>query len=383
MTYTPWSTQLQDRDDNILIVSAAYDFTGELMDSNPDEFNPRLPGNVPPSWFYKVIETFGNEIDGSRVGPPARLGEYLVQEVLGGDDPIDAADCVWSHTAVGDQGHGYWNASGVSPSGPATPPVCVPLPGNGSSATDSGPSRQPSYSFGYSPGSLPVVAGSMAGEEHLVARGAWFLPVRDNLPPYGVLNPDTDIDFIAAGLPADYIGSVTIEYEDEFCELVQVDAAGDRIDQGDTDTFETGFHINTEVLPAYGGGEWTPHWSIGVLSDEPLFTYGGGASTWNPVAGVAGWDDCHDWPTDDPDATIGMALALDGSPDVDTAAAGDVDLAFRFVLRAPRFRLIYDGASSTPRRFIARGDHLACGAERWAPRPKSIQRGRRFNGAVW
>lgn len=371
-TYTDWSTQLKDME-NRLHISCPVDgppdntrFTGELMDLNAPAFTPNTPYVVDTGdWYHTVIEADGVA---GHLGPPVRFADYTAQQVAAGDDPGlgTGPDCVWGHTGIGGGGFQYWNGDPDNNGFWTGSASCRILPTLYSPADVGGPGALPSYSFDKTSGSF----GSkiLSGEERKVARGAWFLPVRDNLPPWGVLgSPPSLIDYAAAGVPDDYTGTVYIEFEDQYADLEQIDAAADRQDRSETDDFDTTFHLNvdTEILPTYSDGAWVNHWSIGRLGVELIpppptrkmrfSSDGSGTVSWNWISAITDWDDCRSWPDDDPDVILGMELDYGDIPVVDTSAAGHADIAFRFTLHAPRFRLVWYPDEDPVTRQLSRG----------------------------
>lgn len=127
---------------------------------------------------------------------------------------------------------------------------------------------------------------------------------------------------------------------------------------------------------------------------------GGGGSPNTETADIDDtWWDAHAWTvtnpvTDYPTRGFPIAGGYDWTfiPNADTTAVGandagsmssDAEVWFEADWTPPRhrFRYFLSGAMP-PRRFRGRPDHLAGGAQRWAPHPKSIQAGRRWGGAV-
>lgn len=337
--YTPWSSDFRDRTDNELIISAPSGFSGELMDLNP-EFDTI---DNTHDFFYEVVESTGT---GGRVdlGPPKRVGSYLIQEHLGGPDidanPAPAATCAWNHAHIGHEGSDLvWSGA------------CETLPATLSNAEDESPGLQPFYRLRYAASSGLIIAASVEATVRHVARGAWFLPVRDNLFPYGVL-PLGDIH-VADYLPEGYVGPYSIEWEDPYVDLVGVYVTADRTDRSTGDDVETIFHVNLDGdrIPGYGSGTWDRHWKTGLLGVEIApppptrkvrFTGGDtGAASWHHLDAIIDWTDCASYPDDNPDAIIGMELDLPTEPALNTSATGNADVAFKFVLRASRFRVRY------------------------------------------
>lgn len=153
------------------------------------------------------------------------------------------------------------------------------------------------------------------------------------------------------------------------------------------------------------------HLRMTVLLDDPTGFVGTGEVFLNTAADgdssteFAGFSDGavsgfgFNVPTAALSGTVDLAVPLNLTPwaptsfaDVTAALAAGAYFDFNAWtweegVSEPTFRVFeawleYLPAGIPPRRFIARGDDLAGGAGRFAPRPKSVQRGSRFYGAV-
>ena len=391
--YSPWITL----PDNYLIVSSDG---GPLQAENP------APWSSWQFWMRRVIrrDTSTN----------ARLAHWDATEVLGGDDPNGAQECVWAHTQNGEFGPGQlWNGGG----GPAdtSPGICLALgvtpPDNGFAAGaiyNQDPAGPPTGEEGGPP---PGVARVQEADIYTVARALYWLPVRDNMPPGGTGSPPSAEE---AGYP-DAIGGEWEGGDSATPKLLKVefttDNFGTRYTAGEiTDNQSIAVALHTSVRP----GSFAVHpdddtfgtyaqWPIGQVKDvagigETLIYdhWTGGDPTWHDipdqVAGDTGWDNSNDYSSEGPGQDEMAVLAawtpfISGTP-VDGGGGNEqCDIALRFKLRPKRWRFILGYGTAAvpyPRRLIQRPvDGLASGGQMTYRATGTTQRSNRTIGASW
>jgi hypothetical protein len=340
LTASPWIDDLTEapEEDNILIVS-----NGDIIDDNP---NPGFSTLFMPEWTFDVIR-----------GGQSRTGNYRLMEMLGGSPITSAMGCAFSHAVNGEQAVVAWNATGEPPD--PTPAMCLPLEGAGADAEVGGTLSSTHVELNFQDNSgIPFTASYMeailAGPSH----GIWYLPVRDNLNPWGTLFGsilDT-LDPEAHGYPAD----ADVEWETPYVELVRVE-----LTDGDPLTSSSAPFTNRWVLhdpvvaPTWEDGYTTP-WKLGIVGTSPmvdppperpflLFDYADGDPEWHELPNSEGWDG-HDWNEDYADLEPADSDSLIIAWPTDTPSSTDFNetrlarIAVKFVLRAPRFRFIYEGS---------------------------------------
>lgn len=378
-TASAWNDSLQNDPDNILIITP-----GALVDANP---NPGFSSSFMPEWTEDVIRR------GQR-----RRGDYYAQQTLDVPqvyDPIDAFSCVMSHADFGEDDHQLWNTSTTDP-GDNGPPNCRILPTLPALADASTETVLTGYSLDYSPG------GMISATAEAVVSGPswflWFLPVRDNIQPWGTLfgfslSPE---DY---GYPADAV----LEWEggDGPADLLGIELAdADPLDTGAA-PFKHQWALNTRWAPRWEAG-YSTEWWLGPISDAPtlpianrphmLWDYEDGGppdGDWQPVEDSAGWDG-HDWTEDyetvvdeAPTETDGVVVAW---PYTQSIVEFDDErlarIAVKFLLQAKRFRFVYPGGPIPPRRIRQRSDGATHGARSANRSRNTRQGGNRTVGAI-
>lgn len=339
---TPWISTLRDQENKLIITE------GDLITENPPAYD--TPGVH--LWFNDLIKT---------IGPPGRLGDFLIQEVAFGTDidadPSAAALCAWSHAAFGDDDNQLWNTSGTD-SADTGPPVCFPLVDG---FADPALNNPPSYSLQYHP-QIGGTTASVDAEAGMQARGLWLQHARDHLLEAGVLSASLDPE--ADGVPAEFAGDAEIEYEGPL-ELIKVEVTGDIIGRPSEGTEPNGvtFFLNDFISPGYTPGSgWASSWrkgAPGTWNDDPahphrMFDYDDGDPVWTELDEFTGWDDLNDYTGDEPpDTLVGicMSIVVTGMPDIDTSAGNFSDIAVRLTFRSPRYRWLYNGPTTVVRQW--------------------------------
>jgi hypothetical protein len=376
---SPWFDDLQDAADNHLIVTH-----GDRRLDNP---NPAYEGpeNSRPEWMENVIR-----------GGQARSGDYLAQEVLGGDDVYGAIGCVIAHASVGHEGGQSWNESGGGAD--PTPPVCVDVP-TGGDAEPHGSTGSTSFAVDNDP-SFGLISGTSSASFGGPSWGIWYLPVRDNLPPYGVLTEVSEASPTAQGYPSD----AEVIWEADYPDLLGIELAdGDPVPTS-TD-YSNLWALHDPVAPVWSDGSTGP-WHMGPVGIPPteedpnrpylLFVYTSDEfeetdGEWHELPNSEGWDG-HEWteaydfePGEAPDSSDGMIVAW---PTGTATAVGygesiaqsrPARIAVKFILKAQRFRFRYipdATASPAPRRVIGRPHP----ARVWGD--NTVQNGRRVIGGI-
>jgi hypothetical protein len=359
LTASPWLDDLQDDPDNYVIVT-----DGDLRLENPNpEFNEHPL--VRPVWMNDVVR-----------GGQARTGDYRAQEEIDLDPPILSAEgCVRQHAYAANQGAITWSSL-----------TCPTVPID-TTADTQGPTTSTGWSLEHEP-SVGLVSGHVYGTSAGPSYALWYLPVRDNLPPWGALDitPPNPVDY---GYPADAV----LEWEDEIPDLLGVELA-----DGDPATSGSSDYPNKWVLNSNRGPEWvdgfTTEWLIGAVDapnpgtdDRPWmsFDYEDGDVGWNEVPGSdAGWREAwtEEYGTFAPTADS-VVVAWPGTL---PAGFGDWDrlarIAVKFVLRARRFRFLYEGGTVPPRRISRRLDGATHGAARSLGGRNTVQSGNRVLGTI-
>jgi hypothetical protein len=376
LTTSPWYNTLQDDPDNYLIVT---DGDLRLANPNPDYAGVGAPINSRPEWMNLIVNS-----------SQGREGEYRAVETVLGSDVHGAASCVISHAEVGDEDVQNWNTLTTGTDNGA--PTCRTIPTG--AAETAGAKATTGISLDYTPGA-PFDAPTLTAAYHGPSYGLLFLPVRDNLPPWGalvdpVLNPE---DY---GYPAD----ATLQWEDPTPDLLGVELAdGDPIPTGTADI------TNQWVLNSAKGPVWqfgfSGNWLMGDIDTpgpvEPYlaFTYGDGNDDpedveWHEVPDAEGWDG-HDWHEDH--TPVVEATGADGVVVAWPASGGvlnegddfqrDARIAVKFVLQARRFRFVYEGTNVVPpRRIDGRSDGATHGARRALGGNNTVQSGNRVLGTI-
>jgi hypothetical protein len=336
-----WFDDLQDDPDNYIIVT---DGDVRLNNPNPDYAGVGAPINSRPEWMDLIINS-----------SQGREGEYRAVETLGGSDVHGAASCVISHAEVGDEDVQNWNTLTTGTDTGA--PVCRTIPTG--AAETAGAKATTGISLDYTPGA-PFDAPTLTAAYHGPSYGLLYLPVRDNLPPWGAL-ADPVLDPEAYGYPADAV----LQWEDPTPDLLGVELAdGDPIPTGTADI------TNQWVLNSAKGPVWefgfSGNWVMGDI-DTPgpvdpylAFTYTDGNDDpedveWHEVPDTEGWGVWHEdhTPTVDASGADAVVVAWPASGAVLNEGDDfqrDARIAVKFVLRARRFRFVYPGGETPPRR---------------------------------
>lgn len=356
---TGWFNDLQDAEDNILIVS-----DGALVDENP---NPGFSSAFMPAWAEDVIR------DGQ-----ARSATYTITEVLGGDELDSVAmDCAIAHANNGDNGNQVWNGTG---SGTDTGEgVCRPL---FIGEAEEGASRTSTrFQRDDRPGDPDILlAGQVEAEMNGPSYGLWYLPVRDNLNPWGTLFGEAldVLDPTTHGLPANSV----VEWEGPHVELVRIELAdADPVSEGEVELLNLSnqWAVNSNIGPTWEVGFTTP-WQRGefpgVLYDL-RWDYHDGDTVWAELPDSEGWDG-HDWVEEyEGDADVPLAAddvvicwPLRGALSTSDTWTRNARIAVKFVLRAPRFRFLYEG-SPVVRQYPRDDTRGVSSAPRLWPRSKS------------
>lgn len=375
MPVSPWFDDLQDDPNHYLLVS-----DGGTLDTYA------LLGLTRPTWINDVIRPGG-----------ARQGDYVAFQVIDGEDVLNARDCVVAHADAGDEDSQSWNTltTGTEPD----PGVCRAIPTLGTadihtSTTSTG------IRVGNNP-TIGLVAGSTFAELSGPSYALWFLPVRDNLDPWGLLNQPSPVDY---GYPEDAV----VEYEDTTVGLTAIYLA-----DGDPVATTTAEHASRWVLNSTAGPNWqdgnTDAWKYGPVDEAPggtpdpdspwlTFDYtegSAGVGDWHLIPGFGDWDG-HGW-TEGYSGSSTLPATSDAvvvawpedyliPADITTTdfvSTRPARIAVKFVLQASRFRFVYDGPTSVPpRRIFGRSDGATHGARRVFGGGNSVQSGNRTLGGI-
>jgi hypothetical protein len=336
LTRSPWNDSLRSEEGNVLVVGF-----GDLLDSNPAGYTSPL------DWFTQVIDI--------RSGGRSGSGSALEAEV----HVSEAASCIWHHAANGDTLslgalHPGWTCP-LLPTGPG----------------EYGGTGIVNYSLDAvdTPGGP---ADSATAHLNLDSRALYFLPVRDNLQPNGVLPFPNKTD---DGYP-DAIG---IEWDEPYVDVEQVEATVESTD-GLTAFLRSG------QAPSNTGSEWTP-WRYGAVDGDIQLFPGGWADISDRLAGDGTWDglaeyDPGPFPADE--VALLAPLAALSQPANPSSGSSSGQPALRFTLRARRYRWVYEQTTRVvpPRRIRQRGDGLTGGARGIKTGARTRQAGNRTIGGI-